>query len=398
MSPSLASQLLALREQRAQAIDQMEQVHDKAASGGRMLSPAEEAEFEGASAAVTALDAKLGALDLQMRKSAMSARPIGAGSRSADPFGVNHALGDDAGETQSPPRASAFGLDLGNLSKSLRASGDWQSGNTRIKTVLQGVGVGNLGGTRQEGGLVVQGQYGSVPLVQCVEILPATGSSFSFNRVRPGTMPAVGGKQANEGDIKALVQIGGAPVTLQLSTFASYEKVSLQALQDQAGLQEAIESILRGATLRAADIDAWARIDAGSTSIVPSDNPIATILRTSALIASAGGSAIRAVVNPLDLTEMALLRAEGTTGQWLGLPEGMTLPPLLQSSGIPAGKVLVTAGTGGAFTAVRQELVAAVGLEGEDFIRNLRTVLLEGRMVSDVRDPMLSYVGDLVEA
>jgi hypothetical protein len=181
-----------------------------------------------------------------------------------------------------------------------------------------------------------------------------------------------------------------------LATFAAWEKVSLQALEDQAGLAQAVESLLTGAVLRSADADAWTAFLAGSTAVVPdATDPVATILRTAAKIASAGGTGIRAVLSPNDYVTMLLQKAS-TSGNWLGLPPGVEMPAIVQSSGVPAGKLLMTAGTDGAFVALRQSVNAVIGLADDDLIRNLRTVLVEGRMVADVRNPQLAYVGDLV--
>lgn len=67
-----------------------------------------------------------------------------------------------------------------------------------------------------------------------------------------------------------------------------------------------------------------------------------------------------------------------------------------QSSGVPAGKLLVTAGTDGAFVALRQSVETVIGLSDDDLIKNLRTVLVEGRMTPNVRNAQLSYAGDLI--
>lgn len=169
----------------------------------------------------------------------------------------------------------------------------------------------------------------------------------------------------------------------------------MQSLDDQVGLAQAVEALLTGACLRSADADAWTAYLAGSTAIVAdATDGIVTIIKHAALIAAAGGTGIRALVNPTDYAVMLTTKAVAT-GNWLGLPPGVQLPEIVQSSGIPANKLLVTAGTDGAFVAFRQNIEALIGLDGNDLTLNLRTILVEGRMVPGVRNAQLSYAGTL---
>ncbi len=104
---------------------------------------------------------------------------------------------------------------------------------------------------------------------------------------------------------------------------------------------------------------------------------------------------ITALLSPTDYATMMLAKAS-TAGSWMGLPQGIEMPRIVQSSGMPAGKVLVTAGTDGAFVALRQQIETQIGLDGDDFTKNLRTVLVEGRFAFGVRNAGLCYAGDLI--
>jgi hypothetical protein len=263
------------------------------------------------------------------------------------------------------------------------------------KTLLQGGSAGQMGRTTAEGGVAAVGMYGAVPLVLGVQVIPVLAGIYHWNRVEAVSAPATGAKQPAEGAAKAQVALKSTPVASTLETWAAWEKVSVQALNDQMGLAQAVEGLLTGAVFRAADAAAWTAFVAGATAVAPGVDGVSTIVRTAAAIAAAGGGGIRALLSPLDYADMLLTKAD-TSGNWLGLPPGIAMPQIVQSSGVPSGKVLVTAGTDGAFVAVRQQIEALIGLDADDFTKNLRTVLVEARMVANVRNAELCYAGDLV--
>lgn len=379
---NLGMQIMALQKQRADLLDDMAALHKSAVASNRHMTPAEETTFAKKREAIEALDATIGTLKQRESEAGLAAVPIvGAGpfERSAVPAGR--------------------WIDAEPLRKALAHSGNWTAGETHCKSVIQGGAAGNLGGTRAQGTGVALDGYGALPLALAVQTIGIEAATqYFFNRLKPTTAPATGGKQATEGALKTRVLLEGEPVTLDLPAYTAWEKVSVQALSDQSGLLEAMESILRNAVLRAADTDAWTAYVAGGTAITPSADAVATIVRTAARVAAAGGTSVRAVLNPLDYADMMLTRVDAGSGEWLGIPPGVVMPTIVQSSGVPAGSLLVTAGVDGAFAAIRQAIAAAVGLDGDDFTRNLRTVLLEGRMNFGVRDPALAYTGDLQSA
>ncbi len=383
----------AAQQRRYAAIAKMEDLHHQmqvAERNGAGIDPAHVEAFDEARRAVLACDVELRELGQEATR---TAQPVDAMGASAMP---ESAASFAAGFSRSAAMAGA--IDVGPLHRSLMQSQDRTTGKMVLRTLLQGASAGNLSRTTDDLGLTPTGLYGAVPLVLAVQVIPTGGASIAWQRIEPNAPPATGAKQSAEGAAKTNVVLKSTPKTSILATYNAYEKVSVQALDDQAGLLQAMEAILRGAVLRAADADAWTVFLAESTAVTPdASDPIVTIVKTAAKVAKAGGTGIRAVVSPEDFADMMLRKAD-TAGNWMGLPPGVPMPAIVQSSGIPSGKLLVTSATDGAFVAMRQSIEAAVGLDGDDFTKNLRTVLVEGRMVSHVRNAELSYAGDLVQA
>jgi hypothetical protein len=389
---NVQTKLEAAQQRRYALVAKMEDAHHKmsvAERNGAGIDPADAQAFEDARQAVLACDVELRELSAEATRSL----PSGAVDAHAASGMPDAAASFSASFARSMQPAGS--IDVSPLFRSLQASQDRTTGKIVLRTLLQGVSAGNLTRTTDDMGLVATGLYGAVPLVLAVQVVPTGGASIAWQRIEPNSAPATGGKQATEGGAKTAVALKSVPKSSILATYTAYEKVSVQALDDQAGLLQAMEAILRGAVLRAADADAWTTFLAESTAVTADADPIVTIVKTAAKVAKAGGTAIRAVVSPEDYADMMLRKAD-TAGSWMGLPPGVQLPAIVQSSGIPAGKLLVTSATDGAFTAMRQSIEAMVGLDGGDFLTNMRSVLVEGRMVSHVRNAELSYAGNLV--
>ena len=395
---NLQTRLDAASNKRYAAIAKMEDAMHRmtvAERNGGGADPRDSQTFEDARQAVQTVDVELRELQAEAREALGDAGTVRLDISEAS--GMSNVPEWSA----APGHARVFGslgtpgrVDSAPLWRALRASPNKTTGKIVCRALLQGVAVGNLGRVTDDAPLVVAGTYGALALVLAVQTIPTVGGIFYFNRIEPTTPPAMGAKQATEGAAKAQVALKSVPTSLILDTFAAFEKVSVQALDDQSGLAAAIESILTGAVLRAADAAVWAAFLAGSTAIVPSVDVVSTIVKTAALVATAGGGGVRAVLSPADYADMVLTKAS-TAGSWMGLPPGATMPTIVQSSGVPAGKLLVTASTDGSFVAMRQTVESIIGLDGNDLTLNLRTIVCEGRMAFGVRNPALSYVGDL---
>lgn len=386
--------LAALQDARSQALLDMQRMFDRAEGENRAFDADEQKRFDELKAEVARLDQESRRVYLEATKDLV---PVSRAFAGMD-F-------DDPGSASPKPRAAMVGpaglVDVSGLHRAFERSESRVVGRTELpmslRTLVQGGSAGQLGRTRMEDAATVEGTYGALPLVFAVQVIPCDAGTYWYNRVKPVSAPATGGVQATEGAAKTQVALEAVPSSLVLATHNAYEKISLQALQDQSGIAAAVESILFGAVFRSADAAAWTAILAASTPSVPETDVVATILKSAAKVADAGGMGIRVVMSPLDYVNMMLVKAT-TAGSWMGLPPGIAMPPILQSSGIPSGKVLVTAGTDGAFCAMRSSVVSAIGVDADDFTKNLRTVLVEGRMASGVRNPAFSIAGDLKSA
>lgn len=397
MTTSIAQRLEAAQNRRFSAIAKMEDATHRmevSERNGHGADPRDAEAFEQNRQAVLAVDVELRELGAQARTALGTEGNVDvmAGSGMS---GIPEALG--SGGSFGRAFAGSGRVDSAALWRALQSSPNQTTGKIVCRALLQGGSAGNMGRTTAEGTLVPVGTYGAFPLVLSVQTIPTMAGIYHYNRVEPNSPPALGAKQATEGAAKQNVALKSTPVSLTLDTWAAYEKVSLQALQDQAGLAMAVESLLVGAVLRAADAAAWTAFAAGATAVTPETDSVSTIVKTSALVASAGGMGITALLSPIDYSEMMLQKAS-TAGSWMGLPQGIEMPRIVQSSGMPAGKVLVTAGTDGAFVALRQQIETQIGLDGDDFTKNLRTVLVEGRFAFGVRNAGLCYAGDLIAA
>ena len=394
MTTSISQRLEAAQNRRYSAIAKMEAAISKMERSertGQGVDPLDAASFEENRQAVGAIDVELRELQAQARSSLGTDGNVDvmAGSGMG---GIPEALG--SGTPYSRAFVQTGRVDSAALWRALQSSPNSTTGKVICRALLQGVAAGTMGRTTADGSVVPVGTYGANPLVLSVQTIPTMAGLYHFNRVEAVTPPALGAKQTAEGAAKQNVALDSTPVSLTLETWAAYEKVSLQALQDQAGLAMAVESLLIGAVLRAADAAAWTAFLAGSTAVTALADGVSTIVTTAAAIASAGGQGIRALLSPADYAAMMLTKAS-TSGNWLGLPQGIDVPTIVQSSGVPSGKVLVTASSDGAFVALRQQVEAMIGLDADDFTKNLRTVLVEGRFAFGVRNAGLSYAGDL---
>lgn len=402
-TPTVSERIDRLERERRVLVGRMEDAlhrQDVAQRNGSAgWSPDDAQAFEQAKHEVLGIDAQLRELRTQQDDALTRTTPAGHWEDE-----LPRDLGLTPVHAASARHALPSRVDVRSLYAALRRSHDRTSGPVEcsIRALIQGGGTGNLVPVRVDGGMVVQGLYGALPLVLAVQVLPCEGGVYNFSRLgykpsqdSPPAPVGIGGKQSSEGTTKALVELASTPVELTLGTYAAYERVSVQALDDHFGLAAAMESLLTSATFRAADADAWTAFSTHSTPLTPQSSAAATLVTAAARVAAAGGTGVRAVLNPLDAAAMALARTDSGTGPWLGLPAGAVMPQIVQSSGVPQGQVLVTASTDGAFTAMRQSVTATVGVINDDLIRNLRTMLLEGRMAADVRNPAFAYIGAL---
>ncbi|MBU3620922.1 phage major capsid protein [Polynucleobacter sp. CS-Odin-A6] len=205
------------------------------------------------------------------------------------------------------------------------------------------------------------------------------------------------GVQAAQGDAKKLLAISTSSSTVELLTYACYAKISTQALQDIPDLQSIVNNVLNLRLRKTIDDAIWtmANTAGNNTAYVSASTTVADNLVGAAAQLALYGLSGTFFLNPQDYATLALTKAS-TSGVWLGMPQmyGITIA---QASSIPSGKFLLTTLDGvGVSLAERSQAMLILGLDGEDLTRNLRTVLLEKRVVPFTTDAGRVLIGDLV--
>ncbi|QWD06932.1 phage major capsid protein [Polynucleobacter paneuropaeus] len=205
------------------------------------------------------------------------------------------------------------------------------------------------------------------------------------------------GVQAAQGDAKKLLAISTSSSTVELLTYACYCKVSTQVLQDVADIQSVVNNILNLRLKKTIDdaIYLMANTVGNHTTYVSTSTVVADNLVGAAAQLALYGLSGTFFLSPLDYATLALTKAS-TSGMWLGLPAmyGITIK---QASSIPSGKFLLTTLDGvGVSMAERSEAMLILGMDGNDLTTNMRTILLEKRVVPFTTDAGRVLIGDLV--
>ena len=213
-----------------------------------------------------------------------------------------------------------------------------------------------------------------------------------FTRLSTNDSAAI---QGGEGNLKKELAIDSTPVERESNTFAAWVAVSTQALADQKGITEAINSVLTVGIRRAVDAHAFSVAQAEGTAAVTGASPLVTVLGAIANVQAQGYAAV-AYLNPADFVAVQL--SQSTTGEFLDLPSAFvgTIRP---AAGIPVGQFLVNATSGeGLSLAIRENLSIDIGVQNDQFVRNLRSVLIETRGLGVIKNPALVLTGALAKA
>lgn len=220
------------------------------------------------------------------------------------------------------------------------------------------------------------------------------GPAVALNRIGSTDLAGV---QPNQGDQKHELEVETDSSTVTLSTIASFAKVSTQALQDVADLQNILQGVLTLRLKRKVDTLLYAAASAtGNFTPYESTSPtiVDNLVGANAALADYGLTGTT-FVSPADYARLMLTKAS-TAGLFLGLPQYANLD-IQQASVVPAGRFLLTTTDGvGLSLAVRSVILAVLGFVGDDFTRNLRTLLVEQRVAPLVTDPGRVIIGDLV--
>ena len=213
-----------------------------------------------------------------------------------------------------------------------------------------------------------------------------------FSRLSTTDMGAI---QGGEGLLKKELAIDATPIERECNTFAAWTAVSTQALADQRDVQTAISSVLSVGILRAVNAHVIEVANAEGVKGSAQATPLLTALGAVAQIQAQGYGA-SVYLNPSDFVAAQL--AVSSTGEFIGIPSGFagTVKP---AAGVPVGSFLATANDGsGIALAIREQMNLDIGVQGDQFVKNLRTLLMEIRALAIVRNPELVITGTLAKA
>jgi HK97 family phage major capsid protein len=225
------------------------------------------------------------------------------------------------------------------------------------------------------------------------------GGASTLDYPRYTGVQGAAGVQAAEGDTKAAVTADFTLISQSAITVAGYAKASRQAVQDAPELQALIDGVLRRELYKALDVvlvdgsvapafTGYEALATAYTSLVytPMVDAISEGVST---MQQAGFQPDAVVLTPADW--LAIVTAKGTandhylSGNYLGaLPQAMRGLKVALSSNVASGKALLI---DSAFLDVLmpQTITVTVGLDGNDFTKNLATVLAEMRVTPAFR-------------
>ncbi|WP_341675220.1 phage major capsid protein [Niveibacterium sp. SC-1] len=255
-------------------------------------------------------------------------------------------------------------------------------------------GAGNTPVTVQPAFLGVDTSY--VPLPRLIDYLadyPVSAGSVLYDVLTPtGNSAAV----VPEGTAKPYQAFTATAVTQEIPTIAVLTKVTKQLLADLPAVQGLLDSTLTGLVLDRLDAEAFTHLTtAGAftpwTGAVLGDNIFDGIARMVSALQQAGAKSIVVAVNPADALEMKLTKAD-TSGVYLVAPQ--IDATVVQVPAIPAGKALAF-DTSAVALAMREQVAVEIGLDGDDWSKNMRTLLAETRALAISRRPALVLYGDL---
>lgn len=387
-----AARSTSLRQRRAQIIASMTTLLAAAqgATPSREFTEAEHRQFNEGEAEVNVIDGHLGQLEVVARAAA-GARPIDSGL----PGSI--ALLRDGTAANVRAALEASGLIA-------RAAASGFVGRAELRLALRTlVGGGNDGVSTAPTALQpINGEAGVYNRISAlVPHIPVAGSAMIYNRIKLASdSPNLGAQEQDaQGDEKARVLIDSDPLSATVKTWAGHEKLSTQVLEDAPSVAAVVESILRGSVLDVIDAHCYAVMTSGGnfTASAPSgSNVYENMLRILAQLRQRGSTNVVIAGNPGDLLTQSIAKAS-TSGNYLGRPDALSEPGVrvVESASVASGKLLgFDAGGNGPLIGDRASVTASLGLSDDDFIRNLRTMLVEARAVCVVRDPTKVVYGN----
>ncbi len=210
--------------------------------------------------------------------------------------------------------------------------------------------------------------------------------------------------QAAEGDSKAAIRPDHTLITQSAITIAGFTKMSRQAMTDAGELRAVVNNTLRRSVEQVLDAKL---VNGNTTPAFTGYEPLATaatsLIYTALPDAISEGMSVMQVagfnpdtvyLNPADW--LAITVAKGTSndhylsGSYLGaLPEAMRGLRVVLSPSVDAGKALL-ADTSHSEMLIREDFTIEMAYSGDDFTKNLVTILGEMRVI-----PVMRTVGSM---
>jgi hypothetical protein len=263
---------------------------------------------------------------------------------------------------------------------------------------------------------IVPGGSKQLRLLNAIRIQPADSNQVAATRENVYTNAAAG--QAREGSAKAESDITFDLVQKPVVTLAHYVRASTQVLEDSQALRGYIDGrlvygildrleyeILRGDGT-AGSFDGLTK--AGNfTAITPATGDAATdtIRKAITALELAGYQAGAIILNPSDFAAIEIEKA--STGLYIlgdggsarlvteGLARRIWGVPVIASTHMQAGKVIVSDLSAGAILWDRMQPTVSLGWTGDDFTSNQLVLLCEMRGALTVNQPLAIRYGNL---
>lgn len=206
------------------------------------------------------------------------------------------------------------------------------------------------------------------------------------------------GKQSAEGAAKAAVRPTFSLIVEPAATIAGYTKISKQALNDSAELQNAIDITLRRSIATALDAYLTGGTWGGAAGLLAHATAYTSLLYTGLADAASEGMAAMqtagfnpdvVAISPADWLGIVVAKASGSgeylSGSYLSaMPESLRGLRRVLSPTVTAGKVMLLDSSQVELLIV-EDMTIEIGTDADDFTKNIRTVLAEMRVIPTFR-------------
>lgn len=206
------------------------------------------------------------------------------------------------------------------------------------------------------------------------------------------------GKQSAEGAAKAAVRPTFSLIVEPAATIAGYTKISKQALNDSAELQNAIDITLRRSIATALDAYLTGGTWGGAAGLLAHATAYTSLLYTGLADAASEGMAAMqtagfnpdvVAISPADWLGIVVAKASGSgeylSGSYLSsIPESLRGLRRVLSPTVTAGKVMLLDSSQVELLIV-EDMTIEIGTDADDFTKNIRTVLAEMRVIPTFR-------------